>query len=118
MYKTLDVRCEGCGDIHIEYVDVPSGTALPDIVTCTVCGQEARRLLSFNIAKQQIAERTHGGELINGKLVSREAGMGAVKEQAALTRKLRQARKAKNPEAARDVQKELQAKQAEAVKKL
>lgn len=117
MFKTVDVLCEGCQDTHVEMVDVPYGTALPDIVTCTVCGHAAKRLMSCQIAKWQVQERIHG-EIINGKLVSKETGAREAREQHLLQKRLKAAKKARDNDTARDVQKELTAKQAEVKKKL
>lgn len=119
MFKSIDIKCSTCQEIYTVLVDVPSGSPLPPFAECEVCGNpEAKRIISFTIAKAQIQERCHGGELINGKIVRRDTGLDAVKQQHSLSKRLKKARKAGDAETAREVQKELVAKQQEAVKKL
>jgi hypothetical protein len=117
-YKSIDVLCLACESQHIQLEDVPYGTSLPDVVTCDKCGAtDAKRLISATVHKAHVQEAIHG-TVINGKMVSRETGAGAAQEQARLNKRLKEARKARDNDTARDVQRELTAKVAENKKKL
>ena len=118
MFKTIDVRCDSCITFYIHTTDVPSGASLPDEVLCDFCGGIAKRLISCNIAKIQIEEIVHGGVNMGGKIVRRDTGMKDVVVQAALTRRLKKAKKAGDSDVAREVQKELDSKRQETIKKL
>lgn len=117
MFKTVDIFCDTCESQYIQLVDVPSGQPLPDVVACDVCASPARRLLSCQIAKLEIAEKTHGGErLANGKVVRRLTGHKEAAEQARLRRAARRAKQDGNADVAREVQHELSVKAKESVK--
>jgi len=116
MWKTIDVVCWECDSEYIAYVDVPSGHPLPNSLGCELCEGTASRRISFNIAKMEIEERTHGPEIIGGRLVRRLTGHAAVKEQAQLRRKLKKAEKAGDATLAREVNTELSVKMKESLK--
>jgi hypothetical protein len=65
-----------------------------------------------------VEERVHGGQLIGGKRIRRDTGIQSVKEQAALTRQIKNAKKTGDNGMAQDMQKELDSKRQEAIKKL
>lgn len=113
MFKSIDIMCDTCQEIYTILVSVPAGGPLPDTAPCEECGAEAKRKISFNIAKVQIEERTHGGRLTNGRVVSRELGSGRAKEWSKLNREMKDKRKNGKHSEAAEVAKELHGKKEE-----
>lgn len=115
MWKTIDIYCEECG-VSTVTVDVPYGESLPDAAQCEGCGASAPRKISFNIAKQQIAERTHGGEIIGNKIVTKTTGFEETRKQLDLKKQLDTAAKKGDKQGVIDAVVELQAKKEEVKK--
>ena len=111
MFKTIDVLCEDCG-LQTVLVNVPSGEGLPDEASCEICGLPSRRKISFTIAKIQIEDRTHPGQMMGTKYVSR-GGFEATKQQYKLKKEIAKAKKKGDSSAVADATVELVKKQEE-----
>ncbi len=120
MWKSVDIICPECGT-RDQTVWVDSGAPLEDEYDCQTdgCGLLSTRKISFTIAKQDIAEKTHGGTFLGDKYVTKStAAYNRTKEQLDLKKKVSEERKRGNQEAAIDASVELASKQAEAVKRI
>ena len=111
MYKTIDILCEECG-IQTVLVNVPSGENLPDEAICELCGNLAPRKISCTIAKIQIEDRCHPGEMMGDKYVSR-GGFEATRQQYKLKKEIAKAKKKGDSGAVADATTELVKKQEE-----
>jgi len=118
MWKSIDINCPECG-VVAQTVDVPSGTSLLDSYECELCGTMSPRKISFTIAKQDIQEKTHGGEFIGTKYVSKStASYNRTKEQLDIKKKMAEEKKRGNKEGFVDAAMALSRKQEEAVKRI
>lgn len=83
------------------------------IQECPDCQAECPRVPAFNIAKHEIAEKTHGGVVKDGKLVRRFTGFDEIREERQIEKTMRHAQKNNDRETAIDAAKALGRKRKE-----
>jgi hypothetical protein len=70
------------------------------------------------IAKLEIAEKTHGGEVSHGRIINRFSGIKEMKEERQLEKTIRKAKRSKDMHAVKEATKELSSKRAQNKKEL
>lgn len=120
IWRYIFYTCWECGERWEEMLDKD---AIPEELPCVACDSKATRTPYATIAKDEIAEKTHGGIVHEGKLYRKHTGHKENVEQNKLEQQLRKFRRIPKAlrglnEEYRTVKGELDAKRKETKEKL